>query len=103
MNSESVEFKTITIYDIDCLDPVTVHTRSIPKGTGQITITCFGKAWTAWFGSIGDNTVEEFVSNAGNDYLAGKFFSQGKQLKKDEVYLCRILDAVRETFKSQRP
>lgn len=53
------------------LDPITVYFEDYAPGRGRITVACFGDAWTAAWGAIGDRSVREFVSSVGPGYLAG--------------------------------
>lgn len=62
----------IVLSKIDRLDPVTVFTEDFTRGQGQITITCYGKAWTAFWGAIGDQTIAEFFCDCDIDYIAEK-------------------------------
>ncbi len=72
MNVNSLyEFK-MTLTDVPALDPITVFLENFDKGRGQITITCYGKAWTAYWGAMGDRTLSEFFCDCNTDYLANK-------------------------------
>lgn len=59
-----------TIADIERLDPVRVMIENYEPGRGRITITCYGKAWTAaWFAMGENSTVQEFFQRVNNEYL----------------------------------
>lgn len=62
---------TKRIIKSDGLDPVIVITDDIEPGKGSIVITCYGKAWTAYWGGMGDKTVVEFFRSCTDDYLSG--------------------------------
>jgi hypothetical protein len=81
----------------DALDSICVYFTDYELGKGHITITCFGNAWTSYFGAMGEKTIREFVSEAGWDYLVNKLGSSQvlKQNKHAESYLTRIVKAVK--------
>jgi len=58
--------------ELEGLDPVSVTLEDLHRGVGKITIDCYGKAWTAFFGSIGDQTIRSFINSCDTHYLAGK-------------------------------
>ncbi|HDS5426271.1 TPA: hypothetical protein QH000_004307 [Klebsiella pneumoniae] len=47
MKVERMDVMAFTITDVDRLDPIRVMIENYEPGKGRITITCFGKAWTA--------------------------------------------------------
>lgn len=53
------------------LDPVEVIADNIAEHKGKVTMTCYNQSWTAYWGSTGCDSVEEFFCSAGNDYLIG--------------------------------
>jgi len=53
------------------LDPITVFLEDFELSKGKITITCFGKAWTAYWGGMSGKTVAEFFCSCDVHYLAG--------------------------------
>lgn len=58
--------------DLDKLDPVTMILEDFGPGKGKLTIDCYGKAWTAYWGAMGSETIAEFINTADVDYLASK-------------------------------
>lgn len=57
---------------------------------------CYGKAWSAFWGGMGNQTVRQFVAECGPDYLANKLWRDGeKRTKAGEAYLLRIATAIR--------
>lgn len=69
-----LEIKKITqlvLSDLYRLDPVRVALENIEPGKGRITITCYGKSWSSYWGGMGGGTVEEFFVGCTNDYLIG--------------------------------
>ena len=71
MKIESSKVTRLRLSELPSLDPVEVIADNIAEHKGKITITCFGKSWTAYWGSTGCDSVEEFFCSASNDYLIG--------------------------------
>ncbi len=76
------------------LDAIHVFWYNIAPGIGHATITCWGLAWTCYFGAMGTDTIQGFFVEAGTDYLINKL-GPARQPKKDSAYLGRIIDAVK--------
>ncbi|HEC1424183.1 TPA: hypothetical protein R1W95_000970 [Pseudomonas aeruginosa] len=60
------------------LDPVTVYLEdsgpsNLAGGSnqGSVVIECYGKSWSARWGSIGNRTVSKFIQSSEPSYLAG--------------------------------
>jgi hypothetical protein len=70
MKHEESQTKTIIIKGIERLDPVTVFLENWSEGQGRITIVCYGKSWTSFWGAMGSMTIEQFFSTSDVDYLA---------------------------------
>lgn len=88
------------------LDPITVITRTIRPGVGSLTITVYGRAWTAYWGAMGVNTVEEFIAGCDADYLEGCLVRGSIQgLKKGERnrrdYLIDVITAVKSALEME--
>jgi len=62
----------LLLTDLDRLDPITVIAENFEPGQGKITIECYGRPWTAYWGSMGNQTIHEFFCTSDNDYLIGK-------------------------------
>jgi len=75
------------------LDPIQIYLTDTAPKQGSITITCYGSAWTAWWGSIGSKSVAEFVAQCDPTYLAGKLNSEIIRRSK-ENYTDRVAEAV---------
>lgn len=79
MNVNRTVAAKIVITNIDRLDPVTVIAEDFGPGVGKITIDCFGKAWTAFWGGMGDeNNKEDFFCSCDVPYIIGKLDSDLK-------------------------
>lgn len=69
-----VEAGTVTILrisEVPRLDPIRVTLDNGELGKGRITIECYSKAWSAYWGAMSDRTVEQFFVDCSNDYLIG--------------------------------
>lgn len=50
---EKIDVLSFVITGAERLDPVRVMIENYEPGKGRITITCYGKAWTAaWFAKL---------------------------------------------------
>lgn len=66
--------KKLLIRGADRLDPITVFLEDFDNGNGKITVSCFGKSWTAHWPAMGKNTtVSEFFINSNPQYIIGYF------------------------------
>jgi len=72
MKIEKSSITKILITDIDRLDPVSVYAEDLGPHQGKITITCYGKAWTAYWSGMGDLTISEFFVSCDEHYIANK-------------------------------
>jgi len=91
-----------TEYDID---PVRVILYDYGNSRGRmIVIECFGDAYSYYWGSMGTETVREFVTKCGEDYLVDKLMPNylvGTRLQKSrELHLRRIVRRVRSVLLS---
>jgi hypothetical protein len=104
MRVETSQTETLTIREAGNLDPVTVFLQDF-GGCGRITLECWGRAWSTYFGAIGNETLREFVLGAHPEYIANRMEDQGKSQTartKERAYLERIIraaqDAIKETL-----
>lgn len=66
--------KKLLIRGADRLDPITVFLEDFDNGNGKITVSCFGKSWTAHWGAMGKNTaVAEFFIGSHSQYIIDYF------------------------------
>ena len=96
----SVSVDAIQIIGASALDPIHVFWMNVEPGQGYVTIICYGCAWTAYFGAMGERTIQAFFSQADVDYLVTKMGinSALKQGKKYDAYLGRIVKAVKDAL-----
>lgn len=92
--------ETLEISSTGSLDLITVYWHNYEPGKGMVTIVCWGRAWTAYFGGMMRDTIQVFFSSCGVDYLINKLVS-GKQTKRDDAYLVRIIHAIQLAQKEQ--
>lgn len=78
------------------LDAIQVYWRDVGLGQGYVTITCWGSAWTCYFGGMGGRTIRQFFADCDKHYLVTKLgiTQHLKQRKSDHAYLGRLIDAV---------
>lgn len=95
MTITTIQNETIRIDGAPALDPITVVFRDAEPGRGGIIVDCYGKAWSAFWGGMGNQTVKQFVASTGPDYLMNRLWRDGeKRTKREEEYLMRITTAI---------
>lgn len=86
------------------LDPISVFVQDQAAGRGRIVVTCYGNAWQAFWGAMGDRTVMEFVAQCDADYVSGNMISgrQTRMTKAERAYTERIATEVIAEFRALR-
>ena len=70
MNIEKIlRTETILLTEIDRLDPISIYIENIDYTSAKVTVTCFGRAWHAYWGGC-DGDAKEFMSGCDVDYIA---------------------------------
>ncbi len=89
--------EAIEILPANGLDRIQAFWVNTAIGQGHVVLTCWGSAWTAYFGGMSGQTIQEFFANADTPYLVTKLgiTPQLKQGKREHAYLGRIIDAVK--------
>lgn len=84
------------------LDPISVFVQDQAAGRGRIVVTCYGNAWQAFWGAMGDRAVVEFVAQCDADYVAGNMISgrQTRMTKAERAYTERIAAEVIAEFRT---
>jgi hypothetical protein len=97
MTTTQIPVEAIQITGVHGLDTIHVYWQNVEHGKGYVTITCFGAAWTAYFGSMNGKTIQQFFADVGVEYLVGKMgiTPQLKSTKRDDAYLGKIIAAVK--------
>lgn len=85
MTTEKRQTETYVLTGLDRLDPVTVYVTNYKPGQGKIVIECFGEAWTAYWGGMGDNTLQQFFLTCDNAYILGKMLKETQQTDFDAI------------------
>ncbi|VVM55864.1 hypothetical protein PS684_00163 [Pseudomonas fluorescens] len=72
-----VESSTVTklvITGAQNLDPVTVFLEDLAPKRGKITVSCWGKSWTAYWGGMRDGlNIGQFFCELNTSYIIGYF------------------------------
>ncbi|HCG7330519.1 TPA: hypothetical protein NJ407_004131 [Vibrio parahaemolyticus] len=95
MNVEQSQITKLSLTELNKLDPITVLLEDHAPSKGEITIKCFGKAWTAYWGGTGNRTVAEFFIDENCDYLVN-CLGRGTELSKYEPDFDAYLDEMRQ-------
>lgn len=96
------EAKVMLIPAAKSLDAVTVFWQDFGPNKGQVTILCWGSAWTCYFGGMGeDATIEQFFAKASTSYLVNKLGITKwlKQSKLHDRYLGTLIEAIKAELK----
>ena len=85
MTTEKRKTETYILTNLDRLDPVTVYVTNYNPGQGKMVVECYGEAWTAYWGGMGGNTLQQFVLTCDNDYILNKMLKNTTQTDFDEI------------------
>lgn len=86
MNTEKRQTETYIITGFVDLDAVTVYVTNYKLGQGKMVIECYGQSWAHYWHAMGEQTLQEFVLKAENEYLAGKLIrGDTQQTDFDEI------------------
>lgn len=87
------------------LDAVTAFLQDFEPGRGQLTLVCWGRAWTHYWGSMGNgSSLAEFVLKASPGYVVGKLMLTRDVLlaraeRREERWLAQIVDALKDELR----
>lgn len=90
----------LVIDQLEALDPITVIAEDLEPRKGKITVSCFGKSWTAYWGGMGSDTIAEFFCGCDTGYIIGYFAPNLSSNKFSGVALAKL--ARREALKLRR-
>lgn len=100
MKAAITHVKKLYLTELDRLDPVTVILEDIEPGKGKLIIECYGRSWSAYWGSISKPLdVASFVETCSTDYLVGSL-STTRQEIDDVPELIRV--AKRELLRARK-
>ncbi len=83
MKIEQSQITKLFLTEVSNLDPITVFLEDLEPRKGKITIDCYGKSWTAYWGGMGSSNIAQFFVSCDNGYLAGNL-SDLRQLVEDK-------------------
>ena len=83
------------ITDVKGLDRITVYYENFEKGQGIITIVCYGKSWTSFWGSMGTDILDFFTS-CDEHYLAKNLSSIEASIVDYELISDKVGEEVNE-------
>ena len=89
MKIEEIKTRTIKVSEVSKLDPITIIIEDISRGKGKITLECYGQSWSAYWGGMGNRTLEEFFLDCDNEYLEDVLIG-GTNVKRTEIDYCEI-------------
>jgi hypothetical protein len=87
------------------LDPVTAFLEDFEPGRGQLTLVCWGRSWTHFWGAMGDGaTLREFLISASTGYIVHKLMLPRDVLlrraeQREERWLSQIVEALKEQLR----
>ena len=70
MKIKKSEVTKLLLTEVDALDPITVFLEDFEPRQGKITIECYGKSWSSYWGGMGSRTISEFFCSCDEHYLA---------------------------------
>lgn len=85
------------------LDPISVILEDIGAGRGKIILECFGQAWSAYWGAMGDRSVASFFCAQDECYLVDSLSSIPAKITDGDVIresALRAIIAMRRVKKS---
>lgn len=91
----------LLITGVPGLDPVKVATfHSVgPYQGGSVVIICYNRAWTAYFGNTGAETLEQFIVTSDEGYLLENLLWNQERLKRvqktENAWLLQIIQVVK--------
>ena len=96
MNVTHSTVRLLEISGAPALDPIRVLLQDTQPGAGRLIIECYGRAWSAYWGAIGRETIAGFVAGCSRDpeYIVRALCSGTRSSKHDDAYLLRIVKAV---------
>lgn len=94
MKVSTSQVTKLTITGVPNMDPIAVIAEDFGQGVGKITITCFGEAWTHYWGHMGEqHTMRSFFLKCDTPYLIDKLKTgiRGQIADDDDDALVKIL------------
>ena len=85
MKVEKTTVSKMLITGAKALDPITVYAEDLALGKGKITIVCYGKSFSSYWGAMGDQTIEQFFSGCDQHYIAENLSQIPSQITNGEI------------------
>ena len=90
---------------LGAIDPINVIIDNTGATSGHITITCYGRAWTAYWGSMGTD-LASFFCQCDPGYICDNMMRSmtptlQRVRKNDDKYLVDIIVAVQAALRQQ--
>jgi hypothetical protein len=85
MQIERSQVTKLTITGAVALDPITVYAEDIGPRQGKITVECYGRSWSAYWGGMGDQTISEFFRSCNVGYIANKMTDERPSITDAEA------------------
>jgi hypothetical protein len=83
------------------LDPVSAFIQDFEPGRGQLTLVCWGRAWSHFWGAMGNgSSLRDFLLKADTGYIVMKLMLPGDVMlkraeKREERWLTQIVEALK--------
>lgn len=81
------------------LDPISLFIEDFEPGRGQITINCYNKSWTSYWGGCGKDGVLSFFLSCDKYYLTKNFMSHEERSEPD---IAKTIKLVKKMFLETR-
>lgn len=107
MNIRPTDVHTFRITDVPGLDPITVFLDDHEPGRGTLTVRCFDRAWTCYWGAMGDGkSLAQFITRSADAGYIANCLVRGNRAAitkpqvqdREEAYVLRIATAMREAL-----
>lgn len=97
-NNHQLKFKRFRFENLPGLDPVTLYVEQHGDGFGNITVRCWGQAWSAGFGNPGYDFIL-FLADSPDGYMVNNlaclhYVTSYRKQKQQDEYLGKIWSAV---------
>jgi hypothetical protein len=98
---ETCAVEALRIFDAPKLDPIFVVLHDMGGGRGRLLIDCWGEAWAAYWGAMGERTLRQFITGCDTDYIANRLWpDRRRRTKREYEYLTRIVCVVQDALRT---
>jgi hypothetical protein len=94
MKIERTKVEKLTITGALSLDPITVFAEDLGPRQGKVTIECYGKSWSAYWGGCGDKGVAAFICSCHVEYVVNCLDRGIESMKYDPSQADRVLKKI---------